>query len=1303
MTYEFVYDANGYLTSVKDHIGSGESFSFSYTPITLTSPFSPASGFGPVKLLSSITNNATGLVMSFGYDTSNAGELTQVTFPYGGHMRWQYGATAYAQAALRGVQSRYLLWDNTIGERSFSMATVLSGNSSVTANTVIADTHANAGKQWIFDTAQDATQGLVTTYQESRSSDGKLLHQVNYTWSQDPAGRNYISRTQDILDPGQSYAATKQTDQTIDQYGNVVQTKLYAYGNLSSAAKTYHNTYVTDSNYTSLYIYNRLLTSTVTDASGNTLTLISNTYDQGTVTDAPGALWLDTPNSDPSFVYRGNVTGSLSFGHTVNQQYDITGTVVYTDDGNANHGLTVTNSSAMNYAAPAAITTANSLTTNMTWTNVLAPLSSTGPNGDTASAAYDATTGRPTSTTSPFGAVTTYSYSNTAPQVVATVNGHWTQTSLDGLGRTARVATGYSSTATSYVDTVYDTCGCTPVGKPYQTSLPYAPGATPVWKANTYDAIGRTLTSVAPDGVSTTTYSYAGNTATITDPTGKWKQYVTDAFGQLVQVTEQSPNTGTEPNHVTSYSYDLLGHLIQAQMPRTINSQAVTQTRTWVYDPGTQLLTSQTAPENGTTSYSYNADATIATVTDAKNQQKRFGYDAYGRVIQIARGTLVNGQFTEDVTQRATFAYDGTNGGFSANTAGRISQVNYSGPHGLQLAELYSYHAAGAVTAKRLSASGTALGANTANFDALYVYDSVGNVTAVQYPFAQWNNGAIVTGGPHYNYTYDAMGRFNTMTGPNNQTLVSSISYGPANQMLQMNASAFTETRSYNANLQLMELVSGAYHYKYNYSATQNNGRITSMQDVVSGETVAYTYDSLNRLINAGGTGDPSGAWSQAFTYDGFGNLTQKSGSNAPSNLFLATSPQTNRLTANGAGYDNNGNLTAYGTGSFAVSYSFDNENRLTAAVTAGAAVQTVFGYDQSNQRVYQGTYNIATSTYSNEQIYFYGADGKKLAVYSLQISGSNVTLTSTQANIWFAGRILAPQDRLQSQGKYFPYGEDRYNPSPANPTNDREKFATYTRDSATGLDYAYQRYYANGLGRFTSPDISHLNVYLGAPVTWNHYTYVNDGPAYSNDPSGLFLAVEGPGMLSEGDLYFDPFFTVYMPYMVASPGGGGGSNKVSLLTVTALAKSGRQYDQAASTFQKISANIDPNCLAFLDSGGQNVKSYISDLLSSNLLAVGDFTASVAAFTGTAGTTIQAGFAAIVVNRLSAFYYNTYKVDQGKITGGTSQADAFILLHELGHALSAKGFQPDYNNNSAGASNDKLIEQNCSKTLAKFQ
>jgi RHS repeat-associated protein len=162
------------------------------------------------------------------------------------------------------------------------------------------------------------------------------------------------------------------------------------------------------------------------------------------------------------------------------------------------------------------------------------------------------------------------------------------------------------------------------------------------------------------------------------------------------------------------------------------------------------------------------------------------------------------------------------------------------------------------------------------------------------------------------------------------------------------------------------------------------------------------------------------------------------------------------------------------------------------------------YGYDSANQRVYQGTYNPSTATYSNEQIYFYGADGKKLGCWSLTSSGSTVTLTATTTNIWFAGRLLTPEDRLQSIGRYFPFGEDRTFTKPVNPANDQEKFATYTRDSATLLDYAYQCYYNSQLGRFQTVDPDGGTTVLHAPQSLNRYGYAIADPVNKNDPTGL-------------------------------------------------------------------------------------------------------------------------------------------------------------------------------------------------------
>jgi hypothetical protein len=74
----------------------------------------------------------------------------------------------------------------------------------------------------------------------------------------------------------------------------------------------------------------------------------------------------------------------------------------------------------------------------------------------------------------------------------------------------------------------------------------------------------------------------------------------------------------------------------------------------------------------------------------------------------------------------------------------------------------------------------------------------------------------------------------------------------------------------------------------------------------------------------------------------------------------------------------------------------------------------------------------------------------------------------------------------------------------------------------------------------------------------------------------------------------------------------------------------------------------------------------------------------------------------MVVNNTGAFFSSSYTVDNGSLTGGRPRAQAFILLHELGHALGAKGFQADLGNNSAGKANDKLIQDNCGATLSQF-
>ena len=175
------------------------------------------------------------------------------------------------------------------------------------------------------------------------------------------------------------------------------------------------------------------------------------------------------------------------------------------------------------------------------------------------------------------------------------------------------------------------------------------------------------------------------------------------------------------------------------------------------------------------------------------------------------------------------------------------------------------------------------------------------------------------------------------MTDTGGTTYVSNVQYGVAGELLQMTYNGATENRTYNNLLQLTRIYTGTLDINYAYTAGANNGRMASA--TVSGETVQYTYDSLNRLSRAETTGP---TWGQQFVYDGFGNLYQKNVTkgSAPT-MSYTVDATTNRLQ--GLSYDANGNiLNPPGVGT--LTYDF-----LNRVATAPGSVS--YSYDASNRR----------------------------------------------------------------------------------------------------------------------------------------------------------------------------------------------------------------------------------------------------------------------------------------------------------------------------------------------------------------
>jgi RHS repeat-associated protein len=406
---------------------------------------------------------------------------------------------------------------------------------------------------------------------------------------------------------------------------------------------------------------------------------------------------------------------------------------------------------------------------------------------------------------------------------------------------------------------------------------------------------------------------------------------------------------------------------------------------------------------------------------------------------------------------------------------------------------MYSYSQAGAVLKKRLRvARGSSL-----DLDAVYTYDNEGRMTATQYP-SSWNGSSWVSG-PNLGNTFDSMGRLQTLTElGTSSAIISGTTYNPAGQLLTMTGAngAPSETRTYNSIGQMEQLQSGGLNIQYNYSATVNNGKITSQTDVVSGEQITYTYDSLNRLATATSSVNPG--WGQSYGYDGFGNLTTQivTKGTAPS-LSVSYDPATNRQTGECA--DANGNLCGNGN-------TYDVENRL---VRNSGYLAWAYSYAPGNKRVWRGEWTHDSNfnyTQTTDEVTYWSVSGQKLATYQLGTYGTNLVATQTGTNYYFGGKLLknstgyVTPDRLGSIGKYFPYGQER----PSATTDGKEKFATYFRDSESGLDYAQMRYHQPGMGRFLTPD-----PYLGSadirdPGSWNRYAYAEGDPVNSGDPSGL-------------------------------------------------------------------------------------------------------------------------------------------------------------------------------------------------------
>jgi YD repeat-containing protein len=341
--------------------------------------------------------------------------------------------------------------------------------------------------------------------------------------------------------------------------------------------------------------------------------------------------------------------------------------------------------------------------------------------------------GRLSSVAPPGESPTNYTYtraSGTLPASVKAITGTGTtrmeQTwEFDAFGRISIEKRLMPDSTLSGIKTTYDHAGRRKSVSEQETVSGAAFNPVNVTTFSGYDPFGRVGSVVAPDG-KVTTFTYSGErlttrTFTVAKPleTSVSVMEERDRAGRLIKVIEDSGASAA----TTDYGYDVGSHLASVTMR---GGGGAVQTRQFNYDRR-GLLTSETHPESGVTSYEYDASGSVVTrVTPMTTLEQ--SYDPAGRLLTVkAAGATVK-----------SFLYDRPNADpdFSLGKLDTATRHNFTAEFGdVQVTEKYQYSQPGGRLSRRDTTVNRPLPVPEINsFYETYEYDGMGQLRQLQYP-----------------------------------------------------------------------------------------------------------------------------------------------------------------------------------------------------------------------------------------------------------------------------------------------------------------------------------------------------------------------------------------------------------------------------------------------------------------------------------------------------------------------------------------------------------------------------------------
>jgi RHS repeat-associated protein len=655
--------------------------------------------------------------------------------------------------------------------------------------------------------------------------------------------------------------------------------------------------------------------------------------------------------------------------------------------------------------------------------------------------------------TPPVGLATTYTANRTATLSNASdplsltsltettaINGRTTTTTYTQSTKTLLTASAANRTSSLTIDSL---------GRMVSNQVTGLNGAS-----MTYDANGRlaTLTRGSGPGARTLTFAYnpAGFVSTVTDPIGRMTQFNYDDAGRVT--SKVFPD-----GRILSMSYDAAGNLATLTPPgRPAYSVTVSDRNEMT------AFTPPTVAGSGPTSYTYNLDKQLTSLSLPDNRAVTLGYDSGGR--RSTRNLISSGV----TTGTDTYSYD---------SAGRVAGINAAS--GVDLA--YSYD--GLLT-NQLSWTGLVAGNVGFTYDnsLRLASESVNGANTITFSY---DNDDLLTGAGSLTITRDAQTGF--ATGTSLGTVTTTISY-----------TGFAEVSSYSASTNGSAIFSNTY-------TRDKLGRITQKIETIGGVTSTYDY-SYSTAGQLTGVSKDSVAV-EAYGYDDNGNRTSTTLSGVLTNATF--DDQDRILTFGMTTYNHNGagdvqSKTASGQ---TTNYEYDQlGNLLSVTPQVGNAIAYVV--DGQNRRVGKKINGVLVKgfLYKDQLRPAAETDATGAVVSRFVYAGSNVPVFMIKGGITF--RIVS--DHLGSvrlvvntatgaivqRMDYDSFGRVTLD---TNPDFQPFGFAGGLYDPDIGLVRFGTRDYEPVTGRWTGKDIIGF-----AGRDTNLYRYVRNDPLNKLDSSGL-------------------------------------------------------------------------------------------------------------------------------------------------------------------------------------------------------